>query len=390
MRQFAGGASNLTFELRWPTRTLILRRPPRGSKAKSAHDMRREFTIQSRLAPMFAYVAPMLAFCDDESVIGSEFYVMERVDGTILRADLPDGLTLDAGQARDLCGRFLDVLVELGVTEIGENRHPEAGRKLDDLAGPKPRLHFIGGLQTNKANAVARALLGNHDAYDAGVPVPADGRRSGRWFDSGLGSRFSGWFAGWFGGRGAGEEPAKKRRRVSPLLLLLLLLAIVAAVLYFGPQYIPGFFRGDDLQPGVRDVLINGQTTSDAIVYFRGVRHFLPGPFPSVMDAMSAGEALCLQLGWRGKGPAVHHSVHRERKRLHPHDDGRHQRLGKALAQPREQRRDHDCGHRQWARPRERHEPRRPRDRDRNPAQRRKAAGAPIINGPAKAGPYAG
>ncbi|MFP5325840.1 MAG: phosphotransferase family protein, partial [Gammaproteobacteria bacterium] len=46
VRQFAGGASNLTFELRWPTRTLILRRPPRGSKAKSAHDMRREFTIQ--------------------------------------------------------------------------------------------------------------------------------------------------------------------------------------------------------------------------------------------------------------------------------------------------------------------------------------------------------
>ena len=50
----------------------------------------------------------------------------------------------------------VDLLVELGVTDIGENRYPEAGRKLDDLAGPKPRLHFIGGLQTNKANAVAR------------------------------------------------------------------------------------------------------------------------------------------------------------------------------------------------------------------------------------------
>ena len=50
----------------------------------------------------------------------------------------------------------VDLLMGLGVTDIGENRHPEAGRKLDDLAGPKPRLHFIGGLQTNKANAVAR------------------------------------------------------------------------------------------------------------------------------------------------------------------------------------------------------------------------------------------
>jgi pyridoxal phosphate enzyme (YggS family) len=50
----------------------------------------------------------------------------------------------------------VDLLVELGVTDIGENRHPEAGRKVAELAGPAPRLHFIGGLQTNKANAVAR------------------------------------------------------------------------------------------------------------------------------------------------------------------------------------------------------------------------------------------
>lgn len=51
----------------------------------------------------------------------------------------------------------VELLVELGVTDIGENRHPEAGRKLAELAGPAPpRLHFIGGLQTNKANAVAR------------------------------------------------------------------------------------------------------------------------------------------------------------------------------------------------------------------------------------------
>jgi pyridoxal phosphate enzyme (YggS family) len=50
----------------------------------------------------------------------------------------------------------VDLLVELGVTDIGENRHPEAGQKIAELSGPAPRLHFIGGLQTNKANAVAR------------------------------------------------------------------------------------------------------------------------------------------------------------------------------------------------------------------------------------------
>ena len=65
--------------------------------------MRREFTIQSRLAPVFPYVPAMVAFCDDESVIGSDFYVMERLDGTILRRDLPDGMTLDEDDARTLC-----------------------------------------------------------------------------------------------------------------------------------------------------------------------------------------------------------------------------------------------------------------------------------------------
>lgn len=50
----------------------------------------------------------------------------------------------------------VDLLVELGVTDVGENRHPEAAHKLAALTGPAPRLHFIGGLQTNKANAIAR------------------------------------------------------------------------------------------------------------------------------------------------------------------------------------------------------------------------------------------
>lgn len=51
------------------------------------------------------------------------------------------------------------LLVDLGVTDVGENRHPEAGRKLDEVraaGGPVPRMHFVGGLQTNKAGAVAR------------------------------------------------------------------------------------------------------------------------------------------------------------------------------------------------------------------------------------------
>jgi aminoglycoside phosphotransferase (APT) family kinase protein len=113
VRQYRGGASNLTYLLSFPDRQLILRRPPHGAKAKSAHDMGREFTIQSRLKPAFDYVPEMVAFCDDPDVIGSDFYVMEKLDGTILRGSLPDGMTLDAADAEKLSDRFLDVLVQL-------------------------------------------------------------------------------------------------------------------------------------------------------------------------------------------------------------------------------------------------------------------------------------
>lgn len=111
VRQFSGGASNLTYLLRYPYQDLILRRPPSGTKAKGAHDMGREFRIQSALAPVFRYVAPMVAHCSDESVVGSEFYVMERVAGHIPRKEL--GVDLTARQVRQLCINVLDLLVDL-------------------------------------------------------------------------------------------------------------------------------------------------------------------------------------------------------------------------------------------------------------------------------------
>ncbi len=113
VQQFGGGASNLTYSLRTAESDLILRRPPRGQKAKSAHDMGREFRIQSALKQPFGLVPDMVAFCEDEAVIGSEFYVMQRLDGLIPRRDLPPGLELDETGARDLCRTFADTLVAL-------------------------------------------------------------------------------------------------------------------------------------------------------------------------------------------------------------------------------------------------------------------------------------
>ena len=113
VRQFSGGASNLTYLLAYPGRELILRRPPAGHKAASAHDMAREYRVQSLLAPAYPYVPRMVAYCGDASVIGAEFYVMERIAGLIPRARLPRQVPRDEATVRALCESVVDRLVEL-------------------------------------------------------------------------------------------------------------------------------------------------------------------------------------------------------------------------------------------------------------------------------------
>lgn len=111
--QFPGGASNLTYLIEYPGIELVLRRPPFGHKAKSAHDMGREYRIINQLKSAFPYCPGTYAHCTDESVIGSEFYVMERVKGIILRSDLPPELNFTVEGTRTLCHSFIDKLVEL-------------------------------------------------------------------------------------------------------------------------------------------------------------------------------------------------------------------------------------------------------------------------------------
>ncbi len=111
--QYTGGASNWTYRLRYPSHDFVLRRPPAGTKAKSAHDMGREYRIQSALRPTFPLVPRMVAFCDDASVIGCEFYVMERLDGIILRRNPPKDLALTPDLTRAMCLRAIDTLIAL-------------------------------------------------------------------------------------------------------------------------------------------------------------------------------------------------------------------------------------------------------------------------------------
>lgn len=113
IRQFPGGASNLTYLINYDDRELVLRRPPSGVKAKSAHDMLREAHVMAALKPHYPLVPAILATCDDHAVLGCDFYVMERVRVIILRRDLPPDLGLDTDGVRNLCTGFIDKLVQL-------------------------------------------------------------------------------------------------------------------------------------------------------------------------------------------------------------------------------------------------------------------------------------
>lgn len=113
IRQFPSGFSNLTYSIKIGEREMILRRPPFGKKAKTAHDMWREFRVLSNLRPYFCYCPQPLLYCDDESVMGTPFYVMDRVKGIILRKNYPKGFSLSLREAESLCNRFIEVLVEL-------------------------------------------------------------------------------------------------------------------------------------------------------------------------------------------------------------------------------------------------------------------------------------
>ncbi len=113
VRQFPGGHSNLTYLVRCGGKEYVLRRPPFGTKVKTAHDMGREFRVLSQLAPVYPRAPKPVLFCEDESILGAKFYLMERIPGVILRRELPAGLEIKPAVAKPLCESFVDVLCEL-------------------------------------------------------------------------------------------------------------------------------------------------------------------------------------------------------------------------------------------------------------------------------------
>jgi aminoglycoside phosphotransferase (APT) family kinase protein len=131
--QFGGGKANLTYLLTFPDRSeLVLRRPPLGPVAKGAHDMSREYRVLSRLWRSFDKAPRALAYCEDESVMGSDFILMERRDGVVVRGAIPErfGGGDDAAANQKLSEVVIDTLAEFHSVD-------PASCGLDDLGYPE-------------------------------------------------------------------------------------------------------------------------------------------------------------------------------------------------------------------------------------------------------------
>ncbi len=125
--QFPSGFSNLTYLIKIGKEELVLRRPPYGAKIKSGHDMSREYNILAKLYPLYSKVPKVICFCNDESIIGSPFYLMERINGIILRANSPINKSLDPTTIKKISNNFIDNFVELHSIDIRKSKLDEIG-----------------------------------------------------------------------------------------------------------------------------------------------------------------------------------------------------------------------------------------------------------------------
>ena len=118
VEQFPGGFSNLTYLLRTRGGELVLRRAPHGVAKGTAHDMAREYCILGVLGAKGIPAPRPVVLCEDDSILGTPFYVMERVRGLILRGTPREAPSAEA--MRRLSESFVDVLVSIHETDSGD------------------------------------------------------------------------------------------------------------------------------------------------------------------------------------------------------------------------------------------------------------------------------
>ncbi len=128
IRQFPGGHSNLTYLIRYGAREFVLRRPPVGPVAPTAHDMPREYRLLSVIHPRFPLAPKPVVLCEDTSIIGVPFYLMERRRGFIVRSKLPDAFAEDFELRRRLSENVVDTLIALHKVDIHSSGIVEMGK----------------------------------------------------------------------------------------------------------------------------------------------------------------------------------------------------------------------------------------------------------------------
>lgn len=190
VEQFPRGFSNLTYLLRYPDRQLVLRRPPFGARIKSAHDMGREYKILSGLIKVYPKVPRPLLYTEDETVLGAPFYVMTRLEGVILRPQMPAEMTPPPPVMAGIADAFIDNLLDLhgldmeaaGLNELGR---PEGyiGRQIsgwskryraaqtDDIGEMERAAAWLAETQPAESGAT---LIHNDYKYDNLVLDPDD------------------------------------------------------------------------------------------------------------------------------------------------------------------------------------------------------------------------
>jgi aminoglycoside phosphotransferase (APT) family kinase protein len=118
IEQFPGGHSNLTYLVRYGDQEFVLRRPPVGPVARTAHDMPREYKLLSVINPCFPLAPKPVLLCEDPAIIGVPFYLMERRRGFIVRQRVPGRIGEDLDLRRRLSETVVDTLVALHAVEI--------------------------------------------------------------------------------------------------------------------------------------------------------------------------------------------------------------------------------------------------------------------------------
>lgn len=139
VRQFGGGAANLTYLLAFgdPNASAadsyyeyVLRRPPLGPVAKSAHDMNREYRVLSVLHQALTVAPQAYLYCEDPAIIGADFFVMERRNGVVVRTSIPDAFRPVEEATQKMSLALIDTLADLHAVDYGTVGLETLGRPL--------------------------------------------------------------------------------------------------------------------------------------------------------------------------------------------------------------------------------------------------------------------